>query len=134
MLDHPRPFSEPLGTPKLPKTSPRWPKISPKWHFMTPNGPKTLPMGILHDIVSCWITLGPFQRPTGATLASGLPGYLAAVAGSTAEALLSPGFMFSTSSSSYSPSSSSSWCAEGIASDLLRKGSKTPVTDGFWPN
>ena len=33
---------------------------------MTPNGPKTLPMGILHDIVSCWTTLGPFQRPTWA--------------------------------------------------------------------
>ena len=27
-------------------------------------------MGILHDIVSCWTTLGPFQRPTGPTLAS----------------------------------------------------------------
>ena len=22
-------------------------------------------MGILHDIMSCWTTLGPFQRPTG---------------------------------------------------------------------
>ena len=42
----------------------------PKWPCMTPNGPKTLPMGMLHDIVSCWTTLGPFQRPTGATLAS----------------------------------------------------------------
>ena len=37
---------------------------------MTPNGPKTLPMGILHDIVSCWTTLGPFQRPRGAMWAS----------------------------------------------------------------
>ena len=39
------------------------------WHCMTPNGPndpKTLPMGILHDYMSCWTTLGPFQRPTGA--------------------------------------------------------------------
>ena len=32
---------------------------------MTPNGPRTLPMGILHDIMSCWTTLGPFQRPSG---------------------------------------------------------------------
>ena len=32
---------------------------------MTPNGPKTLPMGMLHDILSCWTTLGPFQRPLG---------------------------------------------------------------------
>ena len=38
----------------------------PKWTCMTPNGPKTLPMGILHDIMSCWTTLGPFQRPAGA--------------------------------------------------------------------
>ena len=37
----------------------------PKWPCMTPNGPKTLPIGMLHDIVSCWTTLGPFQRPTG---------------------------------------------------------------------
>ena len=40
-----------------------------KWHCMAPNGPndpKTLPMGILHDYMSCWTTLGPFQRPTGA--------------------------------------------------------------------
>ena len=46
------------------------------WHRMTPygpNGPKTLPMGILHDIVSCWTTLGPFQRPTGAIWASERP-------------------------------------------------------------
>ena len=42
----------------------------PKCPYMTPNGPETLPMGILHDIVSLWTTLGPFQRPTGATLAS----------------------------------------------------------------
>merc|ERR1712051_430132 len=37
-----------------------------KWHCMTPNGPKTLLMGILHDIMSCWTTLGRFQRPSGA--------------------------------------------------------------------
>ena len=39
------------------------------WLCMTPNGPndpKTLPMGILHDYMSCWTTLGPFQRPTEA--------------------------------------------------------------------
>ena len=39
------------------------------WHRMTPygpNGPKTLPMGILHDYMSCRTTLGPLQRPTGA--------------------------------------------------------------------
>ena len=42
----------------------------PKCPYMTPNGPETLPMGILHDIVSLWTTLGPFQRPNGATLAS----------------------------------------------------------------
>ena len=38
---------------------------NPKCLCMTPNSPKTLPMGILHGIVSCWTTLGPFQRPTG---------------------------------------------------------------------
>ena len=38
----------------------------PKCPYMTPNGPKTLPMGILHDYMSCRTTLGPFQRPTGA--------------------------------------------------------------------
>ena len=37
----------------------------PKCLSMTPNGPRTLPMGILHDIMSCWTTLGPFQRPSG---------------------------------------------------------------------
>ena len=42
----------------------------PKWPCMTQNGPKTLPMGMLHDIMSWWTTLGPFQRQTGATLAS----------------------------------------------------------------
>ena len=35
-----------------------------KWHCMTPNDPETL-LGILHDYMSCWTTLGPFQRPTG---------------------------------------------------------------------
>ena len=66
------PFQRPSGAQKLPKTSPRWPKISPKWLSMTTNvltwpqmAQKTLPMGILHDVVSCWSTLGPFQRPMG---------------------------------------------------------------------
>ena len=39
------------------------------WRCMIPNGPndpKTLLIGILHDYMSCWTTLGPFQRPTGA--------------------------------------------------------------------
>ena len=35
-----------------------------KWSLMTPNGSKTLLMGIIHDIMSCWTTLGPFQRPS----------------------------------------------------------------------
>ena len=30
--------------------------------YMTLNGLKTLAMGILHDILSCWTTLGPLQR------------------------------------------------------------------------
>ena len=37
-----------------------------KWHCMTPNDPKTLPMGILHDYKSCWTTLRPFGYPRGA--------------------------------------------------------------------
>ena len=53
--------------------APKWPGMAQnhqngsKWHCMTPNGPndfKTLPMGILHDYMSWWTTLGPFQRPT----------------------------------------------------------------------
>ena len=40
------------------------PKQHQKWPFMTPNGPKTLLMGIIYDIMSCWTTLGPFQRPS----------------------------------------------------------------------
>ena len=30
-----------------------------------PNGPKMLPMGILHDYMSSWTTLGPFRYPRG---------------------------------------------------------------------
>ena len=60
------------GGPKWPKTSQKWPRMAQnhqngsKWHCMTPNDPKTLQMGILHDYMSCWTILGPFQRPTGA--------------------------------------------------------------------
>ena len=77
MLDHPGPFSEAHGGPIMAQSStkngPSWPKMAlhdPKCPCMTPNGPKTLPMGILHDIVLCWTTLGPFQRPRGAMWAS----------------------------------------------------------------
>ena len=72
MLDHPGAIQVPTGAPKWPKTAPKWPRLAQnhqngsKWHCMTPNDPKTLPMGILHDYMSCWTTLGPFQRPTGA--------------------------------------------------------------------
>ena len=31
---------------------------------MTPNGPKTFLRGIIHDYMTYWTTLGPFQRPT----------------------------------------------------------------------
>ena len=30
-----------------------------------PNDLKTLPMGISHDYMSCWTTLGPFRYPRG---------------------------------------------------------------------
>ena len=30
-----------------------------------PNDLKTLPMGILHDYMSCWTTRGPFRYPQG---------------------------------------------------------------------
>ena len=30
-----------------------------------PNDPKTLHMGISHDFMSCWTTLGPFGYPRG---------------------------------------------------------------------
>ena len=33
--------------------------------WKAPNDPKTLPMGILHDYMSCWTTLGPFRYPRG---------------------------------------------------------------------
>ena len=39
----------------------------PKCPYMTLNGPKTLAMGILHKILSYWATLGPLQRPMGAS-------------------------------------------------------------------
>ena len=72
MLDHAEPFSEALGGPIMAqnntKNSPLWPNLAihdPKWPCMTPNGPKTLPMDILHDYMPYWTTLGPFQRPQG---------------------------------------------------------------------
>ena len=70
MLGQPGAIRAPTGALKWPKTAPKWPKMAQnhpndsKWHYMTPNGPKTLQMGILHDYMSCWTTLGPFQRPT----------------------------------------------------------------------
>ena len=84
MLDHPGPFSEAHGGPIMAQNSTKsdasWPKMAlydPKCPCMTPNGPKTLTMGILHDTVSCWTTMGPFQRPTGAIWASQkAPGWL----------------------------------------------------------
>ena len=60
MLDHSGPFSEAHGGPKMAQNStkngPSWPQMA----LHDPNGPKTLLMGILHDIMSCWTTLGPF--------------------------------------------------------------------------
>ena len=73
MLDHPRPFSEAHVGPKIAqnitKMAQNITKMAlhdPKCSYMTPNSPETLPMGILHDYIECWTTLGPFQRPTGA--------------------------------------------------------------------
>ena len=73
MLDHSGPFSEAHGGPKMAQNSTKMAqnitKIAlhgPKCPYMTPNGPKRLDMGILHDILSSWTTLGPFRRPTGA--------------------------------------------------------------------
>ena len=69
MLDHPGAIQVPTGAPKWPKTALNWPRMAQnhqngsKWHCMTPNDPKTLPMGILHDYMSCWTNLDPFQRP-----------------------------------------------------------------------
>ena len=73
MLDHPGPFSEAHGGPIMAQSStkngPSWPKMAlhdPKWPCMTPNGLKILLTGMLHEIMSCWTSLGPFHRPTGA--------------------------------------------------------------------
>ena len=38
----------------------------PMLPWKTPNDPKTLPTGILHDYMSYWATLGPFGYPRGA--------------------------------------------------------------------
>ena len=65
------------GAPKWPKTAPKWPRMAQnhqngsKWRCMTPNGPidpKTLPLGILHDYLSCWTTIGPFSEAHGGPL------------------------------------------------------------------
>ena len=72
MLDQPGPFSEARGGPIMAQKSTQndssWPKMAlhdPKWPCMTQIGPKTLLMGILDDIMSFYVTLGPFQRPKG---------------------------------------------------------------------
>ena len=67
MLDHPGAIQVPMGAPKWPKTALKWPRMAQnhqngsKWHCMTPNDPKTLPMDILHDYMSCWTNLDPFR-------------------------------------------------------------------------
>ena len=57
MLDHPRPFSEALGGPKIAqnitKMAQNITKMAlhyPKCPYMTPNSQNTLPMGILHNL------------------------------------------------------------------------------------
>ena len=72
MLDHPGEFSEahrgPIMAQNSIKNGPAWPKMTlhdPKCPCITPYGPNTLPMGILHCIMSYGTTLGPIQRPTG---------------------------------------------------------------------
>ena len=64
MLDHPGAFAEAHGGPKMTQSSTKMAqnitKIAlhgPKCPYMTLNGPKTLAMGILHKILSCWTTL-----------------------------------------------------------------------------
>ena len=65
-------FRGPLGPHNGPKQHQIWSFMTkmalhdPKCPCMTPNGPKTLTMGILHDIMLCWTTLGPIQRSIGA--------------------------------------------------------------------
>ena len=73
MLDHPGPFSEAHGGPIMAQNSTKIAQNITKMAlhdlkcpYMTPYGPKTLAMGIIHDILSCWTTLGPFQRAMGA--------------------------------------------------------------------
>ena len=82
MLDHPGPFSEAHGGPKMAQNStimalydPKWPFMAqndasmkslhdPKCPCMTPNGHETFLRGIIHDYMPYWTTLWPFQRPT----------------------------------------------------------------------
>ena len=65
MLDHPGPFSEAHGGPKMAQNITKIALHGPKCPYMTPNGPKRLDMGILHDYMSCWTTLGPFRYQRG---------------------------------------------------------------------
>ena len=72
MLDHHGPFSGAYGGPKRVQNSTKIAENitkmalhGPKCPYMTPNGPKTLDMGILHDILSCWATLGLCRGPWG---------------------------------------------------------------------
>ena len=58
-----------VGPPLTLFRCPRGPLIGSKkqqkWPFMTTNGLETLCMEILHDILLCWTTLGPFPGPLG---------------------------------------------------------------------
>ena len=74
MLDHLGAIQVPTEAPKWPKTALKWSRMAQnhhngsKWHCMIqngPNDPKTLPMGILHDYMSCWTTLGPMGSVLG---------------------------------------------------------------------
>ena len=72
MLDHPWPFSEAHGGPKMAQNSTNMAQNitkmalhDPKCPYMTPSGPKTLPMGILHDILSCWTSIGGSPERSG---------------------------------------------------------------------
>ena len=79
MLDHHGPFSGAHGGPKRAQNNTKMAENitkmalhGPKCPYMTPNGPKTLPMGILHDIFSCWTTLEPFRHHGGPKMAQNI--------------------------------------------------------------
>ena len=72
MLDHHGPLSGAHGGPKRAQNSTKMPENitkmalqDPKCPFMTPNGPKTLPMGIPHDIFVMLDYLGAFSQAQG---------------------------------------------------------------------